>query len=1199
MILLLLISMILSGMSVSPVGAEEYEEKIHEDKSGAVKNRIGSIEYEDSLLSKKAKYTGTPGEYYIDLFIEGKTFESTETTDIVVVYDNSNSMNENNRDTISHEATSDFVSEILSPENNKNGNIRMALITYGTDVFDGRNSRVYNLRTDNLSHKELTTNADDIISKLPRNVPNERSQGNNGGTFTQAALKEAESILKGSDADNQHIITLTDGVPTLSYNPDGQVTGNGTSFTYRYHRNDRTHGQDTIAEAKEIQKNGIMMSSIGIEISGGSQATYEEAIGVMEGIASSPEQYYGVEQVSDLSTILKEISSSLTKSIVNGTVTDPMGDLFNLKKTDGNFQAASSEELVDGDYYLSSSAKNLLNGVKITIDDETITLKHLNLGKDEWINLRYKVNLDTENEKFVPNTYFPTNGPTFLQANGTNNETIRDFPIPKAFGAPVNISGTKNWEDYNQTEYRPESIVVELWKKATNGEDILLEEKVVTGRDDWSFTFENYPKYDSKGSAIGYFVKESSINGYEPTYSKQSYDITNTLIEKPALAINKSSDLQYFTKVGQVITYTFEVKNTGNVPLTNIKVIDEMIGKSIELETTTLLPSETTFGTTTYEVTQEDLDNGGITNIATVTGKTPKGNTTEDEGTDYVPSSGAVTVKHVDEEGKELALSEELTGNVGESYKTTEKEIDGYELIEVPGNATGAFTEEPQTVTYVYKPVKVPGAPVIVKHVDEEGKELAPSEELTGNVGDQYETVPEKIDGYELIEVPDNANGEFTGKPQTVTYVYKLLQEESVKAAPVTVNHVDEAGKELAPSEELRGNLGNPYKTASKEIDGYELIKVPGNATGAFTEEPQTVTYVYKPVKVAGAPVTVEHVDEEGKELAPSEELTGNIGEIYETTETEIDGYELIEVLGNATGAFTEEPQTITYVYKPVKVPGAPVIVEHVDEEGKELAPSEELTGNIGESYETTEKEIDGYELIEVPGNASGAFTEEPQTVTYVYKPVKVTGAPVTVEHVDETGKRLAPSEELTGNIGESYETSEKEIDGYELIEVPGNATGAFTEETQTVTYVYMRVKEELTPPASPVIVEYVDIEGNPIAVSEELTGNIGDSYQSSPKDIDGYKLIEVKGNEKGEFGENRQTVIYIYEKVTAPESPEVVGEKEKGTGTGSDSKPTSGSGEKLPNTASNIFNFLTLGLVFILSGIIIGFVYNRRQKLS
>ncbi|SDM81773.1 MucBP domain-containing protein, partial [Sediminibacillus halophilus] len=144
-------------------------------------------------------------------------------------------------------------------------------------------------------------------------------------------------------------------------------------------------------------------------------------------------------------------------------------------------------------------------------------------------------------------------------------------------------------------------------------------------------------------------------------------------------------------------------------------------------------------------------------------------------------------------------------------------------------------------------------------------------------------------------------------------------------------------------------------------------------------------------------------------------------------------------------------------------------------------------------------------------------------------------------------------------------------------------------EEAQTVTYVYKPVEEEPTP-AAPVTVKYVDEDGNPLADAEELNGNIGESYKTTPKEIDGYKRVKVVGKETGEFGEDRQTVTYIYEKIN-------VSNPDKGKDVGS--KPSVSDGQKLPDTATDSYNVIVLGLILLISGMILGFVYYRRQKLS
>ena len=50
--------------------------------------------------------------------------------------------------------------------------------------------------------------------------------------------------------------------------------------------------------------------------------------------------------------------------------------------------------------------------------------------------------------------------------------------------------------------------------------------------------------------------------------------ITLPAIANPSLKVTKSADVESYNEVGQVINYTITVKNTGNVTLTDIVVID-------------------------------------------------------------------------------------------------------------------------------------------------------------------------------------------------------------------------------------------------------------------------------------------------------------------------------------------------------------------------------------------------------------------------------------------------------------------------------------------------------------------------------------------------------------------------------------------------------------------------------------------------
>jgi len=77
--------------------------------------------------------------------------------------------------------------------------------------------------------------------------------------------------------------------------------------------------------------------------------------------------------------------------------------------------------------------------------------------------------------------------------------------------------------------------------------------------------------------------------------------------------------------VGDVIDYTFEVTNTGDVTLTGVIVTDPLV--TVSGSAITLDPGETdtTTFTGSYTLTQADIDAGEVDNTATATGTPPEG----------------------------------------------------------------------------------------------------------------------------------------------------------------------------------------------------------------------------------------------------------------------------------------------------------------------------------------------------------------------------------------------------------------------------------------------------------------------------------------------------------------------------------------------------------------------------------------------
>ncbi|MGL1102675.1 DUF7507 domain-containing protein, partial [Vibrio parahaemolyticus] len=73
------------------------------------------------------------------------------------------------------------------------------------------------------------------------------------------------------------------------------------------------------------------------------------------------------------------------------------------------------------------------------------------------------------------------------------------------------------------------------------------------------------------------------------------------------------------TKVGDKISYSFSVTNTGNVTITSTGLTDVLIAYSgLSCGSTPLAPKATTTCSGLYTVSQADIDAGSVLNSATV-----------------------------------------------------------------------------------------------------------------------------------------------------------------------------------------------------------------------------------------------------------------------------------------------------------------------------------------------------------------------------------------------------------------------------------------------------------------------------------------------------------------------------------------------------------------------------------------------------
>ena len=173
------------------------------------------------------------------------------------------------------------------------------------------------------------------------------------------------------------------------------------------------------------------------------------------------------------------------------------------------------------------------------------------------------------------------------------------------------------------------------------------------------------------------------------------------------------------------------------------------------------------------------------------------------------------------------------------------------------------------------------------------------------NAGNISETA--SIDIPELPEEPENPETpEEPENPETP----EIPVEESGR---VIVKYQDMDGNTLKEDKILKGKVNENYKVEKVDINKYELVEVQGNEEGKYKKEDQVVIYKYQKIK---GKVIVEYVDTDGNIIKEETVITGKIDDQYKVDRLEIDGYELIDVIGNEEGVYQIKEQRVMFIYK-------------------------------------------------------------------------------------------------------------------------------------------------------------------------------------------------------------------------------------------------------------------------------------------
>ena len=433
-------------------------------------------------------------------------------------------------------------------------------------------------------------------------------------------------------------------------------------------------------------------------------------------------------------------------------------------------------------------------------------------------------------------------------------------------------------------------------------------------------------------------------------------------------------------------------------------------------------------------------------------------------------------------------------------------------------------------------------AKLVVKYVDEKGKDLIPSETTEGKVGDEYTTTGKVIPGYVLVRVDGEAKGKIGTDGSTITYVYKPIGSwiPNIPGQPTNPikypNDPTDPTKPGQPTETLpyvpgytpKDGNGQPLKPVDPQdpTKGYVVPNIPTDPS-----QDTVINYVANKAKLV-----VKYVDENGKDLIPSETTEGKVGDEYTTTGKVIPGHLLVRVDGDAKGKIGTEGSTVTYVYKPIgswipNIPGQPTnpikypndpqdptkpgsdkpvlpyVLGHTPVDGngqplKPVDPNDPTKGYISPDIPTNPGEDTPINYIPnvTPNGDQNGYTPQPkpqpeQVMTY---------------YVDENGKDIAPSEKGA--------QAPKGISGYEYVTTTKDPNGNLVHHYKKVATPQPVPSTPETPeqPVAPVQPEQPTNPNQPAVPAPAETSVATDSatQPATPKYVDGQKELPNTGTE-------------------------------------------------------------------------------------
>lgn len=202
---------------------------------------------------------------------------------------------------------------------------------------------------------------------------------------------------------------------------------------------------------------------------------------------------------------------------------------------------------------------------------------------------------------------------------------------------------------------------------------------------------------------------------------------------------------------------------------------------------------------------------------------------------------------------------------------------------------------------------------------------------------------------------------------------------------------------------------------------------------------------------------------------------------------------------------------------------GSTTIHHYLENTTSRLYSDTVVDGFVGDSFNCADYVQTSkikYENSSLPATSACVIGENGYSINYYYR--KKTGV-IHVFYVDQdTGTQLG-TQDLSDTVDNTVTITARGFSRYLLVTEPDEVTLTYTVDEQNVTFYYRKLWRITT--------RYVnyDDSGNPITEDKVAEAFAGETYKSSPIEIEHYKLFQAPETDTYTFGGEDQVIVYYY----------------------------------------------------------------------